>query len=187
MGKGSGLGLSMVFGFAKQSGGHVKIYSEIDEGSTVKLYLPRANSADNTNYDGHLAPDIEGGNEIILLVEDDPLVREHVSAQLEALGYQVHTATNADEAHDTLKLMNNIDLLFTDIVMPGSMNGRRLADLALKLRPGIKVLFTSGYTENAIVHHGRLDRGVHLLNKPYRRQELAAKVRKVLDENPDEP
>lgn len=182
IGKGSGLGLSMVFGFAKQSGGHVKIYSEVNEGSTVKLYLPRAVSTDTGVYDGHLALPIEGGRENILLVEDDPLVREHVTGQLKALGYRVHTAVNADEAHDMLKLMSNIDLLFTDIVMPGSMNGRQLADLALAMRPGIKVLFTSGYTENAIVHHGRLDRGVHLLNKPYRRQELAAKVRKVLDE-----
>lgn len=182
IGKGSGLGLSMVFGFAKQSGGHVKIYSEIGEGSTVKLYLPRALSADNTVYDGHLAPQAEGGKENILLVEDDPLVREHVTGQLRALGYQVHVARHADEAHDILKLLSNIDLLFTDVVMPGSMNGRELSDLARQLRPGIKVLFTSGYTENAIVHHGHLDRGVHLLNKPYRRQELAAKVRKVLDE-----
>lgn len=182
IGKGSGLGLSMVFGFAKQSGGHVKIYSEIGEGSTIKLYLPRAESTGNSVYDGHLAPQTEGGSENILLVEDDPLVRDHVTSQLKALGYQIHTAGNADEAHDILKLMSNIDLLFTDIVMPGTMNGRQLADLARQLRPGIKVLFTSGYTENAIVHHGRLDRGVHLLNKPYRRQELAAKVRKVLDE-----
>lgn len=182
IGKGSGLGLSMVFGFAKQSGGHVKIYSEVNEGTTVKLYLPRAVSTDTDTFDGHLAPAVEGGTESILLVEDDPLVREHVTGQLKALGYQVHTASNADEAQDILKLMSNIELLFTDIVMPGTMNGRQLADLALAMRPGIKVLFTSGYTENAIVHHGRLDRGVHLLNKPYRRQELAAKVRKVLDD-----
>jgi PAS domain S-box-containing protein len=182
IGKGSGLGLSMVFGFAKQSGGHVKIYSEVNEGTTVKLYLPRAVSTDTDIFDGHLAPAVEGGTENILVVEDDPLVREHVTGQLQALGYQVHTACNADEARDILKLMSNIELLFTDIVMPGTMNGRQLADLAQAMRPGIKVLFTSGYTENAIVHHGRLDRGVHLLNKPYRRQELAAKVRKVLDD-----
>lgn len=182
IGKGSGLGLSMVFGFAKQSGGHVKIYSEPSEGTTVKLYLPRAVSADNGIYDGYVAPHIEGGTENILLVEDDPLVREHVSEQLKVLGYCVNSANDADEAHDILKQLSNIDLLFTDIVMPGSMNGRQLAELARELRPGIKVLFTSGYTENAIVHHGRLDRGVHLLNKPYRRQELAFKVRKVLDE-----
>lgn len=182
IGKGSGLGLSMVFGFAKQSGGHVKIYSEIGDGSTIKLYLLRAESTGNSVYDGHLAPQTDGGSENILLVEDDPLVRDHVTSQLKALGYQIHTAGNADEAHGILKLMSNIDLLFTDIVMPGTMNGRQLADLARQLRPGIKVLLTSGYTENAIVHHGRLDRGVHLLNKPYRRQELAAKVREVLDE-----
>ncbi len=182
IGRGSGLGLSMVFGFTKQSGGHVKIYSEVGEGTTIKLYLPRSVSTDDGVYEGHLTPTIEGGTENILLVEDDPLVREHVSKELRALGYRVNTASHADEALNILKQLSDIDLLFTDIVMPGTMNGRQLAELACQLRPGTRVLFTSGYTENAIVHHGRLDRGVHLLNKPYRRQELAAKVRKVLDE-----
>lgn len=182
MGKGSGLGLSMVYGFTKQSGGHIKIYSEVGEGTTVKLYLPRAVNSADAIYEGHVAPVIERGHEKILLVEDDPLVREHVNVLLKGLGYQVITANNAADAMDMIMQLPDLDLLFTDIVMPGLMNGRQLADRARELRPELKVLFTSGYTENAIVHHGRLDRGVHLLNKPYRRQELAAKVRKVLDE-----
>ncbi|MDO9521745.1 MAG: PAS domain-containing protein [Pseudohongiella sp.] len=182
MGKGSGLGLSMVYGFAKQSGGHIKIYSEVNEGTTVKLYLPRAVNSADPLYEGHLAPKTEGGSEKILIVEDDTLVRQHVSAQLKTLGYRVISCSNAEDALDVIMQLSDIDLLFTDIVMPGSMNGRQLAEATHKLRPAIKILFTSGYTENAIVHHGRLDRGVHLLNKPYRRQELAAKVRKVLDE-----
>lgn len=182
MGKGSGLGLSMVYGFTKQSGGHIKIYSEVGEGTTIKLYLPRAINSADALFEGHVAPVIERGDENILLVEDDPLVREHVCVLLKGLGYQVVTANHADDALDIIMQMPELDLLFTDIVMPGAMNGRQLADRARELRPGIRVLFTSGYTENAIVHHGRLDRGVHLLNKPYRRQELAAKVRKVLDE-----
>lgn len=182
MGKGSGLGLSMVYGFAKQSGGHIKIYSEVNEGTTVKLYLPRAVNSADAVYEGHAALGTETGTEKILLVEDDPLVRQHVTGQLKTLGYQVISCSNAEDALDVIMQLPDIDLLFTDIVMPGSMNGRQLAEATRALRPAIKVLFTSGYTENAIVHHGRLDRGVHLLNKPYRRQELAAKVRKVLDE-----
>jgi PAS domain S-box-containing protein len=182
MGKGSGLGLSMVYGFAKQSGGHIKIYSEINEGTTVKLYLPRAVNSADAVYEGHVALVTEGGTEKILIVEDDPLVRQHVSAQLKTLGYQVISCSNAEDALEVIMQLRDIDLLFTDIVMPGSMNGRQLAEATRELRPSIKILFTSGYTENAIVHHGRLDRGVHLLNKPYRRQELAAKVRKVLNE-----
>ena len=181
VGKGSGLGLSMVYGFVKQSRGHAKIYSEVGNGTTVKLYLPRGHA------DGALQATAEelqvvGGDEQILVVEDDDLVRQHLQAQLRLLGYRVTGAASGRAALEVLKQMHHIDLLFTDIVMPGGMNGRQLAEAARALRPGIKVLFTSGYTENAIVHHDRLDPGVHLLGKPYRRQELAAKVRKVLDE-----
>ncbi len=181
-GKGSGLGLSMVYGFIKQSGGHVQIYSEPGHGTTIKLYLPRANADDEAALLPRArANRIPGGAECILLVEDDQHVREYVLEQLQILGYRVIVANNGPQALDMLKQIADIDLLFTDIVMPGGMNGRQLADAAKALRPGLKVLFTSGYTENAIVHHGRLDRGVHLLSKPYRRQELAVKIRKVLD------
>jgi PAS domain S-box-containing protein len=180
IGKGSGLGLSMVYGFVKQSGGHAKIYSEPSHGTSVKLYFPRfyKEHIDDTVLALQQAP---GGEEHILVAEDDELVRKYLVGLLVDMGYQVSEATNGVEALDLLKQGVVVDLLFTDIVMPGGMNGRELADLAVKLRPELKILFTSGYTENAVVHHGRLDAGVHLLSKPYRRQELAVKLRKVLD------
>lgn len=180
-GRGSGLGLSMVFGFVKQSGGHAKIYSEPGEGTTVKLYLPRSfSSTDAMVRTGKITAQATG-SEHVLVVEDDDLVRQNVLHQLADLGYRVTGAENGAKALDILKSHESIDLLFTDVVMPGGINGRQLAEAAAQLRPGLKILFTSGYTENAIVHQGRLDRGVQLLSKPYRREELAAKIRKVLD------
>lgn len=179
-GKGSGLGLSMVYGFVKQSRGHVNIYSEEGQGTTVKIYLPRGDAAE----DVAVAPraDVEPrGSETILLVEDDELVRSYVEGQLKSLGYTVLAVENGSQALKIVAAREDIDLLFTDVVMPGGLNGPQLAQEAKKFRTALKVLFTSGYTENAIVHHGRLDRGVQLLSKPYRRQELAAKVRLVLN------
>lgn len=181
VGKGSGLGLSMVFGFAKQSGGHVKIYSEPDHGTSVKLYFPRSRAARDADPETGSRETIMRGSEHILVVEDNDLVREHLSAQLESLGYLVTSAPNGPRALDIIRQTPNLDMLLTDIVMPGGMNGKQLADEALKLRPALKVLFSSGYSENAIVHHGRLDAGVELLSKPYRLRELATKVRKVMD------
>ena len=179
VGKGSGLGLSMVFGFIKQSQGHVKIYSEPGQGTTVRLYLPRAASAD-TGTEAEESGARQDGQEKILLVEDDDLVRNHVAGQLRDLGYRVVAVSNGADAIEALRQTSDFDLLFTDVVMPGGMNGRELAEMARVLRPALPVLFTSGYTENAIVHHGRLDPGVHLLAKPYRRRDLAAKLRLVL-------
>jgi CheY-like chemotaxis protein len=181
IGKGSGLGLSMIYGFVKQSRGHVRIYSEPGHGTAVSLYLPKAEGEAIDWASQTITRNVMRGTEKILVVEDDDLVRTHVAAQLERLGYRVVSVSNGPEALDRLRKAEDFDLLFTDVVMPGGMGGRQLADEALKLRPGLPVLFTSGYTENAIVHHGRLDPGVHLLSKPYRRQELAAKVRFVLD------
>lgn len=181
MGKGSGLGLSMVYGFVKQSGGHAKIYSEPGEGTTIKLYFPRAGEGSADVYEAARPQAASGGHEHILVVEDDDLVRGHVIGLLEGLGYRVTSVGSGPAAIAAIEEHSSIDLLFTDVVLPGGMNGRQLAEAAQELRPTLKVLFTSGYTENAIVHHGRLDRGVQLLGKPYRRQELAAKVRKVLD------
>jgi signal transduction histidine kinase/CheY-like chemotaxis protein len=180
VGKGSGLGLSMVYGFVKQSTGHVRIYSEYGHGTTVKLYLPRADREDDGAEHRRDDIGVETGNEKILLVEDDDMVREHVAGQLAALGYRVVAAQDGSAAIEALKRHDDFDLLFTDVVMPGGMSGRQLAEQAQVLRPGLPVLFTSGYTENAIVHHGRLDADVHLLQKPYRRHDLAAKIRKVL-------
>jgi PAS domain S-box-containing protein len=180
VGKGTGLGLSMVFGFVKQSGGHVKIYSEVGHGTSVKIYLPRSSGLQETASEAEVAANVRGGNETILVVEDDVLVRKYVITQIASLGYGTLQAANAAEA---LKLVDSgvpIDLLFTDVIMPGGMNGRQLVDAAIKLRPALRVLFTSGYTENSIVHHGRLDAGVLLLAKPYRKPELARMIRVAL-------
>ena len=179
-GKGTGLGLSMVYGFIKQSAGHVMIYSEEGHGTTIKMYLPPAMDA-LPAADPSPAPAVEGGHETILVVEDDKLVRDYVLAQLHSLGYVTLDAANATEALVLAHTGHAFDLLFTDVIMPG-MNGRQLADEILKVRPGLRVLFTSGYTENAIIHHGRLDEGVLLLAKPYRKSDMAIMIRKALTE-----
>ncbi|MDP2868857.1 PAS domain S-box protein [Methyloversatilis sp.] len=183
-GKGTGLGLSMVFGFVKQSRGHVKVYSEVGQGTTVKMYLPRADLSDewsdSRSPDACADSDAHRGHETVLLVEDDELVRQHASNLLLGLGYTVIKATNGPDALQIIRGRERIDLLFTDVIMPGGMNGPQLVEAAHRVRPHLKVLYTSGYTENAIVHQGRLDKGVHLLNKPYRRAELAHKVRLAL-------
>ena len=181
VGKGTGLGLSMVYGLVKQSDGHIKIYSEQGHGTTVKLYLPRASGADQGGGEMLSLSPLKGGHEAILVVEDDALVRRYVITQIHSLGYTTLEASNARQALELIDSDAAIDLLFTDVIMPGSMNGRLLADEALKRRSGLKVLFTSGYTENAIVHHGRLDAGVLLLAKPYRKPELARMIRTALD------
>jgi PAS domain S-box-containing protein len=181
VGKGTGLGLSMVFGFVKQSGGHIKIYSEEGHGTSVKIYLPRSSGKGQQASDLLSSVPVRGGSETILVVEDDVLVRKYVLAQVASLGYSTLEAANAAEA---LKIIDNgaeVDLLFTDVIMPGGMNGRQLVDEALKRRPSLKTLFTSGYTENAILHHGRLDEGVLLLAKPYRKPELARMIRVALN------
>ena len=180
VGKGTGLGLSMVFGFVKQSGGHIKIYSEEGHGTSVKMYLPRATGLNQTAAEALISATAEGGHEVVLIVEDDSLVRRYVTTQIDSLGYTTLEAANAAEALHIIDTSGNIDLLFTDVIMPGFMNGRQLVDEALKRRPGLKTLFTSGYTENAIVHHGRLDSGVLLLAKPYRKSELARMLRTAL-------
>jgi len=180
VGKGTGLGLSMVFGFVKQSGGHIKIYSELGHGTSVKIYLPRATGVGLDASEAPLQPVVEGGDETILVVEDDALVRTYVITQIKSLGYATLEAGNATEALELIDRYPKIDLLFTDVIMPGPMNGRQLAIEAEKRLPTIKALYTSGYTENAIVHHGRLDSGVLLLAKPYRKSELARMIRQAL-------
>jgi signal transduction histidine kinase/ActR/RegA family two-component response regulator len=185
VGKGTGLGLSQVYGFVRQSDGHLKVYSEIGEGTTVKIYLPRYIGEEDRPEEKQHARDAEGaiGAECILVVEDDDALRAYTMEILGELGYRVLQAASGAEALDILDREKGIDLLFTDIVMPGGINGRQLADEAARRRPGLKVLFTTGYTRNAIVHHGRLDPGVHLISKPFSFEELGAKVRAVLDES----
>jgi PAS domain S-box-containing protein len=181
VGKGTGLGLSMVYGLVKQSNGHIKIYSEQGHGTNVKLYLPRATGLDQVADEMLSLSPVQGGHEAVLIVEDDALVRKYVVTQINSLGYTTLEAGNAAEALRLIGSAAAIDLLFTDVIMPGSMNGRQLVDAALRQRPSLKTLFTSGYTENAIVHHGRLDSGVLLLVKPYRKLELARMIRMALD------
>jgi signal transduction histidine kinase/ActR/RegA family two-component response regulator len=179
-GEGTGLGLPQVYGFAKQSGGHFKIYSEPDEGTTVKLYLPRS-LAQETAQVRPVADIAVTGSETVLLVDDDDIVRATVGMMLEELGYTVVEASGGAEALALLERGELVDLLFTDVVMPGPVSGRQLAEEARKIAPNLPILFTSGYTENAIVHNGRLDPGLELLSKPYSREQLAAKLRRVLD------
>ena len=181
MGKGSGLGLSMVYGFVKQSRGHLTLYSEVGKGTTVRLYLPRSHEAAGDEAEQPPVSRILTGDETILLVEDDALVRRYAYLHLQALGYTVIAASNGVEALERLEGDGPIDLLFTDVVMSGGVNGPELARRAREDRPGLRVLYTSGYTENAIIHHGRLDPGIDLLTKPYRRSTLALKIREVLD------
>ncbi len=182
-GKGTGLGLSQVYGFVKQSGGHVKIYSEPGQGTTVKIYLPRTRKPQE-GLDAIVTTDVIGGSETILVVEDDAGVRAAVVDILTDLGYSVLKAESAEQGLAVIASGARIDLLFTDVVMPGTINTRDFARRAQEMRPGIKVLFTSGYTQNAIVHNGRLDEDAFLLSKPYRKDELARKLRSLLDGKP---
>ena len=184
VGKGTGLGLSMVYGFAKQSGGHVTVYSEPGEGTCVKLYFPRylGDKKVEKGVVERLAPKGHG-EEVILVVEDNADVRAYSVMVLTELGYSIIEAEEAEQALRILEGSERIDLLFTDVVLPGK-SGRVLADLALQTRPDLKVLFTTGYSRNAIVHHGRLDAGVHLLSKPFTFDQLGGRVRDVLDGAP---
>ena len=180
VGKGTGLGLAMIYGFARQSRGHVVIYSEVEQGTTVRLYLPRLEVAIAPPPEA-AAPHAAGGGETILVVEDDANVRKLAVRQLTDLGYQVLEAPNGKAALDIIDSGVAIDLLFTDVVMPGGMNGRQLAEAARERRPDLKALFTSGYTADTILRHGTLDTGTRLLSKPYRKRDLAAKIREALE------
>jgi CheY-like chemotaxis protein len=182
VGEGSGLGLSMVYGFAKQSGGHAEMSSEKGEGTTVRLYLPKAEDGDENDHAAAQRRDaVPKGQETVLVVEDEPQVRVFAAAALDTLGYNVLEAEDGRAALETIDTAADIELLFTDAVLPGGMNGRELAEEVKKRRPRIKVLFTSGYAENTIVHQGRLDEGVDLLAKPYTKEILAHRVRQALD------
>lgn len=179
-GKGSGLGLSMVYGFVKQTGGHIRLYSEVGEGTTIRLYLPRSTRPEDviTRREGGA---VSGGTETILVAEDDPGVRDTVVQTLTELGYTVLQAPDAVAALAIIESGLPIDLLFTDVVMPGAMKASELASRAVARLPGLSVLFTSGYPEHSIVHAGRLDEGVELLSKPYSRDAMARKIRQQLE------
>ena len=181
VGKGTGLGLSQVYGFVRQSAGHVRVYSEPAQGTTVKIYLPRHRGAgERPERNEEAAERAEAtGTETILVVEDDDTLRAYTVETLTELGYRVMSAATPAAALQVLDTQE-VDLLFTDVVMPGGVNGRQLADAAVRRRPELKVLFTTGYSRNAIVHHGRLDPGVSLIGKPFSADELGRTIRKVL-------
>ena len=179
-GKGTGLGLSMVYGFVKQSGGHIALYSEPGDGTTVRLYFPRANDTARLEPAAGVSVAVPiGQGETILLVEDNDLVRNFSEIQLRNLGYKVTTASDGATALEALK-KGTYDLLFTDVILPGALNGPRLAGAVKQLQPKIKVLYASGYAEDAIVHQGRLDPGVELISKPYSQPALARRLRRIL-------
>ncbi|WOH61741.1 PAS domain S-box protein [Bradyrhizobium sp. BWC-3-1] len=182
VGKGTGLGLSQVYGFVKQSGGHVKIYSEVGQGTTVKLYLPRlaTQAAGAEQVESNPSPEA-AQEETVLVLEDDDEVRAYSVETLRELGYRVIEAHDGPSALRLLERQPRVDLLFTDVVLPGGLTGAQVAAQAKTVRPTLKVLFTTGYARNAIIHHGRLDKGVQLLVKPFSFSDLAAKVRDVLD------
>ena len=180
-GKGTGLGLSQVYGFVKQSGGHVRIYSEVGDGTTVKLYLPRSAAPARVVPQAVREPAAAGGDETILSSRIMTSVAAIRSSVLQEQGYRVLVAPTAADALRLLRSSPRVDLLFTDVVLPGGMNGRQLADAARQLSPQLKALFTTGYARNAIVHNGRLDPGVELIGKPFTSEQLARKVRQVLD------
>jgi CheY-like chemotaxis protein len=188
VGRGTGLGLSQVYGFVKQSGGHVKILSELGHGTTVRIYLPRLTREDEAialpdpSYVPEGAP-----NETILVTEDDDDVRTYSVEILRELGYRVVEAHDGPSALRLLERQPKVDLLFTDVVLPGGMTGAQLAAQARGSRPGLRVLFTTGYARDVIVHHGRLDKGVQLITKPFSIADLAARVRDVLDGAVREP
>jgi CheY-like chemotaxis protein len=181
-GEGTGLGLAMVFGFVKQSGGHVKVYSEPGEGTTLRIYLPRATGMTAGAGQRSTAPvELPRGSATVLVVEDEAGVRDVTVAMLTDLGYEVLQAADGDEGLRVFAAhANEIDLLLTDVVLPGNLRGRELAERIVALRPGVSVMYMSGYTENSIVHNGRLDDGVHLISKPFKRDQLARKVAETL-------
>lgn len=187
IGEGTGLGLSMVYGFVKQTGGHIKIYSEDGQGTTVRIYLPRSREDEKIEQMPSSRLTEVGQGEVILIVEDDTAVRETAVDVLRDLGYSVLMADNADSAMAIVNSGVKIDLLFTDVVMPGTLRSPELARKAKDRLPGLGVLFTSGYTQNSIVHAGRLDEGVELLSKPYTRERLAQKIREILDRHQSHP
>jgi CheY-like chemotaxis protein len=181
VGKGTGLGLSMIYGFVKQSGGHVTVYSEEGEGTTFKLYLPRSTETEATERKPATDEVPVARDETVLVVEDDPDLRTLAVALLSNLGYQVMEAATGAAALEQLGTTARVNLLLTDVVLPGGMNGRELAAEAEQCAPGLPVLYMSGYTEDAIMHHGRLDADAKLLQKPFSKADLARAVRKILD------
>ncbi len=185
VGQGTGLGLSMIYGFARQSGGHVRIYSELGEGTTIKLYVPRYRGEVEVGSDAASVTPL-GAGETVMIVEDDPSVRLIVLEVLEELGYTAIEAIDARHAIPILQSSRRIDLLVSDVGLPG-MNGRQLAEVARETRPDLRVLFITGYAQNAAVRGGFLDHGMDMMTKPFAIDALATKIREMLGTGPEGP
>jgi CheY-like chemotaxis protein len=181
VGEGTGLGLSMIYGFVKQSGGHVSIYSEENIGTSVKLFLPRANEDIVEKIDEMEEQQPQTGNETILVLEDDPDVRELTVLQLKSLGYNVKQAHDGHSALEVINSESKIDLLLSDVVLPGGLRGPEVAQKAREIKPNLSVLFMSGYTQNALDAHPEIGESSLLLNKPFRKRELAEKIREAIE------
>ena len=184
IGKGTGLGLSMIYGFAKQSEGQVRIYSELGEGTTVKIYLPRQRGKDSeepASEESHAMPGAEAG-ETVLVVDDEPTVRMLIGDTLAELGYESLEAADAASGLKVLQSDAKIDLLITDVGLPGGMNGKQMADAARVSRPNLKVLFITGYAENAAISNGHLEPGMHVMSKPFAMESLATRIRSIIEE-----
>jgi CheY-like chemotaxis protein len=174
----------MVYGFVRQSQGYIKIYSKIGHGTTVNLYLPKAEQPSESTAETLIPETDLRGSETILVVEDDEEIRRHAESELTELGYHVLSARDGPEAIEIIQATPDIDLLFTDVIMPGGMNGRQLAEAATRLQPQLKILYTSGFAEEVFVQPGRKEPTLSLLQKPYQRTDLARKVREVLAKGP---
>ena len=182
MGRGTGLGLSMVYGFVRQSNGHIKLYSEVGHGTSVKIYLRRF-EGDREADIVRVVEELPRGTERVLIAEDDEQVRASVVRQLRSLGYDVTEAADGEQALAALEAAHSrFALLLTDVVMPGRLNGEALARAAAQVSSGLRIVYMSGYTDDAVIHHGRLDAGVRLLAKPFRRADLARMIRQALDD-----
>jgi CheY-like chemotaxis protein len=183
-GKGSGLGLSMVYSFVKQSAGHIKIYSELGKGTSLKIYLPRTENLESVSLSSSVQPDLSSAHgEKLLVVEDDDDVRELAKLFLTDMGFDVLDAADGRQAIKTLKQEQDIDILFVDLVMPGGKSGLEVAQEAKRLFPAIKVLFTSGYGNNAIHHHGQFDQNTCILGKPYDKGKLAGAINQLMEDS----
>jgi len=182
LGQGTGLGLSMIYGFARQSGGQIRIYSEVGKGTTMCLYLPRHDDDPNFNDAANFpeASESFGDGEVVLVIDDEPSIRMLITDVLSDTGYSVLEASDGPAGLRVLQSAARIDLLITDVGLPGGMNGRQVADAARSLRPDLRVLFITGYAENALMGNGHLEKGMHVLAKPFEVERLAIKIRELV-------
>ena len=182
IGEGTGLGLSMIYGFARQSGGQVRIYSELGQGTTMCLYLPRHAEDAPVDEETEVPTNVDasGDGEVVLVIDDDPTIRMLVAEVLAEAGYAVIEAPDGPAGLKVLNSNARIDLLITDVGLPGGLNGRQVADAARVSRPSLKVLFITGYAENAVIGHSRLENGMFVVTKPFQMENLAHRIREII-------